>query len=183
MDLDLYLRGVEEGARREARGAPAPIQARIALRGATIGATLAGADPTRANVSGNVREEAERAALTFAHGCDGKRAEARTPRAPGDGRAWAPQDRAVNGALVRPGQRSRDDSRAGSRTRDLDATHTARHDGAARAAETIERAIRAGAPRGVIRAMRDRAARGFRVEAWAPPAPASRPVVGVYRAP
>jgi len=181
-DHDLYIRGIEEGARREVSRAPSHVQARIALRGATILATLAGSDPARAHVSGNVREGAERAALTFAHGADGKRAEARASRAPGDGRLWAPVDRKVNGALVRPGQRSRDDGRAGSRTLALDTAHTTMIDGADKAREIITLAARAGAPRNVIRAMTDRAKRGFRVEAWSPTVPVARPTVGVFRA-
>jgi hypothetical protein len=181
-DRDLYLRGIEEGARGEARKAPAPIQARIALRGATILASVRGDDPARAHVSGNVREAAERAALTFAHGCDGRRAEARTTRAPGDGRLWAPSDRKVNGTLHRVRPTAHDDTREGARTRTAVDAAGDRLDGADRARALIARAVRDGAPRNVIRAMADRHARGLPMEAWKAPAAPARPVVGVFRA-
>jgi hypothetical protein len=113
---------------------------------------------------------------------DGKRAEARTLRVPGDGRLWAPSDRAVNGAIHKVRPTAHDDTREGARTTRAVEAAGDRLDGADKAREIIARAIRAGAPRNVIRAMADRARRGLHVEAWKAPAPAPRPVIGVFRA-
>ena len=186
-DLERERAVILEASRSAIRSALRPLDgetlARIALRGATVAATQRGADPARANVRGNVFEAATEAVPLWGRD-DGRRAEARTPRTPGDGRAWAPMDRAVNGGLHRVRPTAHDDSREGARTLALDTAHTARLDGADRARGLIAKAAKAGAPREVLRAMRDRASRGFPVEAWEPTAKArpTRPVVGVYRA-
>lgn len=178
-------RGIREGARREVDRAPSHVQARIALRGATIGASMRGEDPARAHVSGDVRAMAHASAPFFVGACDGKRAEARTPRAEGDARLWAPSDRRVNGALVRVRPTAHDDTREGTRTREIIDRAARVLDVADRDRETIAKAREDGAPREVLRAMADRARRGFPVEPWTPP-PAkgrpARPAIGVYRA-
>lgn len=187
MDRDRERAVIVEASRNAIRVALRPLAgetlARIALRGATVAATQRGEDPARANVRGNVYDAACESAPLWGRD-DGKRAEARTPRTPGDGRAWAPMDRAVNGGLHRVRPTAHDDSREGARTLSLDLAHTARLDSADRARALIAKAQRAGAPREILRAMRDRASRGFPVEAWEPTAKGRpvRPVVGVYRA-
>jgi len=186
MDRDLEHAVMVEASRNAIRVALRPLDgetlSRIALRGATVGATLTGSDPARATVRGEVFSAACDAAPLWSRE-DGKRAEARTPRAPGDGRAWAPSDRAVNGTLHRVRATAHDDTREGARTRTAVDGAGDRLDGADRARALIARAVRDGAPRNVLRAMRDRAVRGLHVEAWKAPAAApARPVVGVYRA-
>lgn len=187
MDRDLERAIILESSRNAIRVALRPLDgetlARIALRGSTVAATQRGSDPARANVRGNVYDAACESAPLWGSD-DGKRAEARTPRAPGDGRLWAPSDRNVNGALHRVRPTAHDDTREGTRTiRAVEAAGD-RIDGADRNRAIIAKAQRAGAPREILRAMRDRAVRGLHVEAWEPTAKGRpvRPVVGVYRA-
>ena len=187
MDRDLERAVIIEASRNAIRSALRPLDgetlARIALRGATVAATQRGENPARANLRGNGFEAACESAPVWGSD-DGRRAEARTTRAEGDGRLWAPSDRRVNGSLVRVRPTAHDDTREGARTiRAVEAAGD-RLDGADRARTLIAKAAKAGAPREILRAMADRARRGLPVEAWEPSSKGRpvRPVVGVYRA-